>query len=235
MAGIEYLSPEGLRVDGRRPNELRKLTCKLGVLNQADGSAFLEQGNTKILASVYGPHDMNRRSQALHDRAFINCQFSMATFSTSERRRQPRGDRRSVEVSLALKGIFEEAILIELFPQSMIDIYVQVLQSDGGNKCACINAATMALIDAGIPMKDFVCATSAGYIEDCPVLDLNYLEETSGGPDLTIATLPKSGKLIYIQMDAKLHADNLTIVLDTAVQGSKQVHTILDRVVKGNI
>ena len=49
----------GLRIDGRRPNELRKLTCKLGVLHQADGSAFLEQGNTKILASVYGPHDVS--------------------------------------------------------------------------------------------------------------------------------------------------------------------------------
>ena len=48
----------GLRVDGRRPPELRKLQCKLGVFHQADGSAFLEQGNTKVLATVYGPHDV---------------------------------------------------------------------------------------------------------------------------------------------------------------------------------
>ena len=48
----------GLRVDGRRPPELRKLQCKLGVFQQADGSAFLEQGNTKVLATVYGPHDV---------------------------------------------------------------------------------------------------------------------------------------------------------------------------------
>ena len=50
----------GLRVDGRRPHELRKLTCKLGVFQQADGSTFLEQGNTKVLASVYGPHDVSQ-------------------------------------------------------------------------------------------------------------------------------------------------------------------------------
>lgn len=48
----------GLRVDGRRPPELRKLQCRLGVFRQADGSAFLEQGNTKVLATVYGPHDV---------------------------------------------------------------------------------------------------------------------------------------------------------------------------------
>lgn len=55
---IELFVCIGLRVDGRRPNELRKVQCKLGVFQQADGSAFLEQGNTKILATVYGPHDV---------------------------------------------------------------------------------------------------------------------------------------------------------------------------------
>lgn len=49
---------KGLRVDGRRPHELRKLKCEVGVFDQADGSSFLEQGNTKVLASVYGPHDV---------------------------------------------------------------------------------------------------------------------------------------------------------------------------------
>jgi exosome complex component RRP41 len=59
MAGIEYLSPEGLRVDGRRPVELRKLECQMGRCQQADGSVFLEQGNTKVIATVYGPHDVS--------------------------------------------------------------------------------------------------------------------------------------------------------------------------------
>ncbi|XP_064394974.1 exosome complex component RRP41-like [Halichondria panicea] len=235
MAGIEYLSPEGLRVDGRRPHELRKIQCQLGVFQQADGSAFLEQGNTKILATVYGPHDVSRRSQALHDRVYINCEYSMATFSTSERKRRPKGDRLSIEISQALRQTFEAAVLTELFPQSKIDIYVQVLQSDGGNRSACINAATMALIDAGIPMRDYVCASSASFIEDTPMLDLNYLEQTSGGPDLTVATLPKSGKIVLMQMDSRLHTDSLSKVLDIATQGCKRVHTILDTVVKKNL
>lgn len=222
-------------MDGRRPPELRRLQCQLGLFQQADGSAFLEMGNTKVLATIYGPHDMSRKSQALHDRALINCQFSMATFSTSERKKRAKGDRRSVETSLALKQTFEAAIMRELYPHSKIDIYVQIIQSDGGNRCASINAATMALIDAGIPMKDFVCACSASYIEDTPLLDLNYLEERAGGPDLTVATLPKSGKIVLLQMDSRLHADNLEKVLDVAVKGCGRVHTILDRVVKENL
>ena len=75
---------------------------------------------------------VNLRSQALHDRAAINCQFSMAPFSTSERHKRSKGDRRSEEISLALRQTFEAALLTELFPHSKIDIYVQLLQSDGG-------------------------------------------------------------------------------------------------------
>lgn len=232
---MEYLSPEGLRVDGRRPPELRKLQCKLGVFQQADGSAFMEQGNTKVLATVYGPHDVSRKSQALHDKALINCQYSMATFSTSERKRRPKGDRKSIETSLALSQMFESVIMRELYPQSKIDIYVQVLQSDGGNKCVCINAATMALIDAGVPIKDFVCACSAGYIEDTPLLDLNYLEETAGGPNLTLAILPKSNKIVLVQMDSRLHADHLEQVMNTALAGVARVHSVLDRTVKEHL
>lgn len=58
MPGPELLSSQGLRLDGRRPNELRRIRCKLGVFTQPDGSAYLEQGNTKVLAAVYGPHQV---------------------------------------------------------------------------------------------------------------------------------------------------------------------------------
>jgi exosome complex component RRP41 len=86
----------------------------------------------------------------------------MATFSTGERKRRPRGDRKSQEMTMHLKQTFDAAILTNLYPRSQIDIFVEVLQSDGGNYCASVNAATLALIDAGIPMKDFVCAIKTG-------------------------------------------------------------------------
>ena len=62
MSGYELLSDQGLRADGRRENELRRIRCRQGVFGQADGSAYLEQGNTKVLAAVYGPHEAGRRT-----------------------------------------------------------------------------------------------------------------------------------------------------------------------------
>lgn len=126
MAGLEILSPEGLRLDGRRAHELRKIVCKVGVFSQADGSAYIEMGNTKALATVYGPHEPSNKSKALHDRVLLNCQFGMATFSTGERKRKPRGDRKSTELSMIIRRTFEAAILTELYPRSQIDIFVQV-------------------------------------------------------------------------------------------------------------
>uniref|UniRef100_A0A670IVT7 Exosome component 4 n=1 Tax=Podarcis muralis TaxID=64176 RepID=A0A670IVT7_PODMU len=92
MAGLELLSEQGYRVDGRRAGELRQIRARLGVFAQADGSAYLEQGNTKALAVVYGPHEMRgSRGKALPDQALLNCQFSLATFSTD-----PAGGRRQL-------------------------------------------------------------------------------------------------------------------------------------------
>uniref|UniRef100_A0A673JYD4 Exosome component 4 n=1 Tax=Sinocyclocheilus rhinocerous TaxID=307959 RepID=A0A673JYD4_9TELE len=130
-------------------------------------------GSTKALAVVYGPHETRgSRSKSLHDRAVINCQFS-----TAERKRRPHGDRKSSEMSLHLKQTFEAAVLTELYPRSQIDIYVKILQADGGNYSACVNAATLALVDAGIPMRDYVCACT-----DTPLADLCHAEETETSP-----------------------------------------------------
>ncbi|XP_063306315.1 exosome complex component RRP41 [Pelobates fuscus] len=236
MAGLELLSDQGYRVDGRKAGELRKIQCRMGVFAQADGSAYIEQGNTKALAVVYGPHEIRgSRSKMLHDRAVVNCQYSMATFSTGERKRRPHGDRKSSEMTLHLKQTFEAAILTQLYPRSQIDIYVQILQADGGNYCTCVNAATLAVIDAGIPMKDYVCACSAGFIEDTPLADLSYVEEAAGGPQLALALLPKSDQIALLEMNSRLHEDHLERVMDAASKACKDVYAVLDQAVREHL
>lgn len=232
---ISYLV-RTFRIDGRRSHELRKIQCKLGVFSQADGSAYVEQGNTKVLAAVYGPHEIRgSRSKLLQDKVLVNCQYSMATFSTSERKRRPRGDRKSQEMTMHLQQTFNAAILTSLHPRSQIDIFVEVLQSDGGNYCASVNAATLAVIDAGIPMKDYVCACSASYLGDSPIVDINYLEESSGSPEITVAVLPKSEQIVFLEMNGRLHEDNLSKVVDMAVKGCKDVYGVLDRTVREHV
>ena len=99
-----------------------------------------------------------------------------------------------------------------------------------GIQAACINAATLALIDAGIPMKDYVTAVSAGCISGKPVLDINYIEETARGPELTVAILPKTKKITTLEMESRVHADIFEGVLALAIEGCCSIEGILDKV-----
>jgi len=225
MSALELLSDQDLRVDGRKASELRRLRCRLAVFGQADGSAYLEMGNTKVLAAVYGPREPRGafKGKASAEGAIINCQYSMAVFSTGERKRRPRGDRKSMEMTMHLRQAFAASIKAELYPRSQIDIFVEVLQADGGNYPACANAATLALVDAGIPLRDYVCSCTASLAGDVPVLDVSHLESASGRPELTVSVLPKSGEIVLLEMSQRFHADHLDKVLAAALEGCQKV------------
>lgn len=76
-----------------------------------------------------------------------------------------------------LKSVFEQVLMLEQYPRSQIDLQVFVLQADGGYRSAAFNAVSLALMDAGIAMKDFLVATTAGLLQNVAVLDLIYQEE----------------------------------------------------------
>ncbi len=183
----EFVSVAGLRVDGRRSGEVRRVRTKFGLFQRVDGSAYVEQGQTKVMAVVYGPKEHTGRrlttEEAAQTTARVTCEVTQAAFSTSERKVTHKADRKKLETSLAILQIFESTISTHLYPRSQIDIFVQVLHADGGipfitksfsccyficilgELAACINAVSLALIDAGIAMTDFVVACSAGYIQ----------------------------------------------------------------------
>lgn len=231
---MEYVSPEGLRLDGRRPMEMRQIRAELGAIAKADGSALFEMGNTKVTAAVYGPREVENRSQQLNDRALVRCEYGMANFSTGDRMRKPKGDRRSTEISLVIRQTLEACIMTHLMPRSQIDVFVQVLQADGGTRSACINAATLALADAGIPMRDLATSCSAGYLNSTPLLDLNYVEDSAGGPDVTVGILSKMDKVTLLQMDAKLPMETFETVMQLAVDGCKAIAKYIREVLQEN-
>lgn len=220
-------------MDGRRPNETRRIDCEIGQFTRSDGSAVYTQGNTKVIASVYGPVECKRRGDSMHDRCLVTCEYTVATFATSERKRFQKGDRRSKEYALLIKQTFESAILTHLYPRSQISIFIQVICDDGGAQAAAINAASLALINAGIPMKEFVCACTVGFIADTPLLDLNYLERASNAPIMTIAVYPKSETVTLMQMENKLNLDNMEAVMELGKEGCKQLYGVLKEKVQG--
>ncbi|CAA6667239.1 unnamed protein product [Spirodela intermedia] len=231
---MEYVKLSGFRLDGRRPTEMRHIHAEVGAVANADGSASFEMGNTKVIAAVYGPKEVENKGQQIGNKALVRCEYSMANFSTGDRARRPKGDRRSTELSLVIRQTMEACILTHLMPRSQIDIYVQVLQADGGTRSACINAATLALADAGIPMCDLVTSCAAGYLNSTPLLDLNYLEDSAGGPDVTVGLLSKLDKVTLLQMDAKLPLDIFENVMQLAIEGCKAIANLIRQVLLEN-
>ena len=166
---MEFVNLEGLRLDGRRPKETRRMRCAMTVLPAADGSATFEAGNTKVLAAAYGPREAPLRSEALHDRCVVKVEFSQAAFSSDRRRRRSKGDRRSLELGRVITRALETAVMTELMPRSQIDVNLVVLQSDGGVRAAAMNAAVLAQSDNKCAVDVFE-PTHALAMEGCKVV-----------------------------------------------------------------
>ncbi len=233
MAGEQrrLISGDGVRHDGRRPDELRPIKMSVGVLKNANGSAYVEQGNTKILAAVYGPRSVHPRHLAYPDKARVRCRYHMAPFSV-ETRKSPAPSRREVELSKVLREALSHAILLEQFPSTAIDIFVEVLEADGSTRCAGINAASLALADAGIPMKDLVAACAVGKVDGYLVVDLTDLEDKNGEVDMPFAMMYGKRKVTLLQLDGKLSYEEFLKAVDMAVVACERIYMMQKEALK---
>ena len=220
----KFIDENGIRSDGRRANEIRDVKIEVGVLSRADGSCYLEFGKNKVMAAVYGPREVHPRHQQKSNRAIVRYKYNMASFSVEDRKR-PGPDRRSIEVSKVSREALEDQIFTEYFPKSAIDIFVEVLQADAGTRTAALNAASVALADAGIPMRSLVSACAVGKVDDTLVLDLNKDEDNYGQADMPIAMTP-DGKITLLQMDGHLTQEEFKQGLEMAQEGCRQVYEV---------
>jgi len=220
---IRLIDDNGLRVDGRRLDELRPIKMEVGVLDKADGSAYIEQGKNRIMAAVYGPREAHPKHIALADRAVIKCRYHMAPFSVEERK-SPAPSRRELELSKVIREALEKSIISELYPRTSIDIFIEVLQSDGGSRCAGITAASLALADAGVPLREIVAACAVGKIAGKIVLDPSDIEDKEGDADLPVAFMPKSNSITLLQMDGSLTEEEFNQGLDMAIEACRKIN-----------
>lgn len=216
------LFENGKRLDGRKPDEMRKIKIEAGVLHRAEGSCYLEWGDNKVLAAVYGPREAIPRHTQNPLRAIVNARYNMAAFSVDERKR-PGPDRRSREISKVISEALLNVILVEKFPRASIDVNIEVLDAEAGTRCAGLTAAAVALVDAGIPMKDIPVACAAGKIEDQVVLDLGKDEDNYGSADLPVAISPRTGEILLLQMDGHLTLEEFDKALDMAIKGCHMI------------
>lgn len=219
----KLIDKKGLRLDGRKFDELRPLKLEIGILPNADGSAYIEHGKNKILAAVYGPKEAHPKHMALQDRTLLKCRYHMAPFSVQERK-SPAPSRREVELSKVIRECFEPTVFVEYYPRTMIDVFIEVLQADGGTRCASITAASLAIADAGIPLRDLVVACAAGKVEDTVVLDLMDTEDKVGAADVPVAFMPNLNAVTLLQMDGVLAPEEFETAVNMAVEGCKKIY-----------
>jgi exosome complex component RRP41 len=227
----KLIDKKGVRLDGRKADELRSIKVDIGVLSNADGSAYIELGKNKILAAVFGPREMHPKHLVLPDRMALRCRYHMAPFSVQERK-SPAPSRREVELSKVIREALEPSIFMEYYPRTGVDIFIEVLQADGSTRCASITAASLALADAGIPMRDLVSACSAGKIDGTIVLDLMDTEDKMGEADLPLALMPNFNQVTLLQMDGNLTEEEFEKAVSLAVEGCKKIYAIQKEVLK---
>lgn len=223
MADVKHMGKDGLRADGRRADEMRPLRIEAGVLENADGSAYLEWGSNKVIAAVYGPREAQPKYLQDPAKAIVQVNYNMAAFSSEERVR-PGPNRRATEISKITAEALESVILTSHFPRASIDVYIEVLEADAGTRCAGLTAASVAVADAGIPMIDMVAACAAGKVDGQIVLDLGKKEDNFGQADMPLGIIPRSGEIVLLQMDGDMTREEFGKAMEMAMAACKRIH-----------
>jgi len=196
---------------------------KLGSIRNVDGSCYLEQGLNKVLVTVLGPVEQTRQEDRGADRGTVTVSVSEAAFSGMDHKTRRHGDRRVVEMEQSLEQSLEGVVCLELYPRSDIVVNVNVLEADGSLICVVMNAACIALMDAGVNMSDMLCACSAGVLKRRVCTDFNQVEQASGAAYMPVAIRAADEGIIFMHLDSRLAAEELEEVLNAAIEGCRVV------------
>ncbi len=225
------------RPDGRKVDEIRPMTAKVGVVPNADGSAMFAFGETTAIAAVYGPRKMHPQHKQDPEKGTLRCNYNMLSFSVSDRIR-PGPNRRAMEISKITEWALEPTLMIKRYPNQVVDVHIDIIQANASTRCAGINAAAMALAHAGIPMKGLVSSVSIGKLDKQLVVDLNKAEEdwTVGeGPTDIPITMTQDGKITHLQLDGKITGKQLKEAIALGQKSLKQVYELQKKALKESV
>ena len=215
------------RFDGRKFDEMREMKAEIGVIPNADGSAMFSFGDTIAIAAVYGPKPLHPQHLQNPQKGIIRCVYDMLSFSVTQRKK-PGPSRRSQEISKVTEWALSQIIEIDEFPNTVVDVHIMITQANASTRCAGINAACMALAQAGIPMSEMASAVSIGKVDDKIVVDLIKEEEDyedgEGATDMPMAFLSRSGKISLLQLDGKTSPEKLKEAIEAGEKACKMIH-----------
>lgn len=214
------------RFDGRKVDEIREAEAKVGVIPSADGSAMFRTGNTIAIAAVRGPRILHPQHMQNPRTGILRVTYGMMPFSVSDRIR-PGPSRRGQEISKVIEWAFSEIIDLNDFPNTVVDLFIQIPQADAGTRVAGINAAAMALAHAGIPMREMASAVAIGKLDKTLVVDVNKEEEDyregEGSTDIPVCVFSRTKKISLLQLDGKISTDELRKAVEMAQKACEDI------------
>ena len=222
------------RLDKRKFDETRPIEAKVGIIKRAEGSAMFKIGKTIAYAAVYGPRELYPRFQQNPEKGILRVHYNMMPFSSVGGRVRPGGGRRSKEISMVTQKSLLPVVDLSDCPNAVVDVFIELPQTDAGTRCAGICAASMALADAGIIMKELVASVAVGCIDGAVIADLSYDEEAYEGrvSDIPVAILPSSGKISLLQMDGELSKGELKKALELAKKVCMEINEVQKKALK---
>ncbi len=216
------------RYDGRAMDEMRKVEAKVGVIPRADGSAMFSFGETKAIAAVYGPRHLHPQFLQNPQKGVLRCFYDMMSFSVTDRIR-PGRSRRSQEISHVSAKALEPVVMLTNFPNTVVDVFISITQADAGTRTAGINAASLALAHAGIPMTDLIGSISVGKVGDKIVVDLTKEEEDYSekgqkmATDIPLAFTLRDGQVSLLQLDGNIKPAELVKAIEVGRKACEQI------------
>ena len=224
------------RYDGRKMDETRPMEAKVGIIPRATGSAMFKIGKTVAYAAVYGPRDLHPKFMQDPSTGILRCHYNMMPFSGHGDRVRPGGGRRAKEISMVMKHSLEPVLDLTDYPNSVVDVFVELPQTDAGTRCAAICAASMALADAGLEMTDLVSSVAVGQVGSTIVADLTYneeaYEEEGGATDIPVAMIPSTGEVTLLQLDGEISREKLKEALELANKVCKDIYEVQKKAIK---
>lgn len=222
------------RHDGRRPDELRRLEIEPDYLEQPHGSALISIGKTRVLCTA-SIEDGVPRWLAGGGRGWLTAEYSLLPASTGQRTAREastgRQKGRTVEIQRLIGRALRAVADLEALGERTLWVDCDVLQADGGTRCAAISGAYVAARRAldgfglGNTLTDSVAAVSAGVVAGEPLLDLDYAEDASAEVDLNVV-MAGDGRLVEVQATAErapLRREQLDELLDLAAHGIEEI------------
>ena len=222
------------RADGRRPDELRPLDLQPDFLEQPNGSILWAQGRTVVLCTATIADGVPRWLYG-KGRGWLTAEYSLLPASTGQRteREAPRGKQsgRTVEIQRLIGRAVRAVTDFKALGERTVWLDCDVLQADGGTRCAAISGAYVAAARAldsfglarALPQK--VAAVSVGVVDGVPLLDLDYSEDSRAETDMNVV-MTGDGRLVEVQATAEaapFSREELDALLDLAIAGIEEI------------